>query len=118
MLTKKQISKIDTDLVIELVCRYLNVSEFEVYDLKHNPKLTKARFMVFFVLCRIFKMEHEAAGKIFGVTHKNVFYGCDRILNDILLYKESKQEYNDIRKLMIKNMKNIITIPEANALRM
>lgn len=118
MQSKKHISKIDTDLVIEIICGYLKVNEFHIYERDSDKKIVHARFMVFFVLCRIFKLDHTEVGQIFNMDHSNVYYGCEKILGNIVLYRESKTEYNDIRKLIMKRMKDIIIIPEANDIKL
>ena len=115
---KKHISEIDTDLVIEIVCGYLKVNEINIFEKNNEKKIVNARFTVFFVLSRIFKIDLTEIAKIFNMTHGAVFYGSDKIFNNIILYRESKTQYNDIRKLIEKRMKDIIIIPEAKDLKL
>lgn len=114
---KKHITEIDTDLVIEIVCGYLKVNDMHIFENVKENKIVHARFMVFFVLARIFKVDLSEIANIFNMSHGTVFYGSDKILSNIVLYNESKTEYNDIRKLIIKRINDIIIIPTACAIK-
>lgn len=117
MQSKKYLPKIDSDLVIEIICGYLKLDENRIFEKGKDDNISHARFLSFFFLNRIFKMEHSETAKIFDVSVKLVWYGCDKILTNIVLYRESKQEYNDIRKLIMKRLKDIIIIPEAQDIK-
>lgn len=117
MQSKKTISEIDVDLVMEIICKYLKVDKSHVLAMDRYKDHVHARYLMFFFLTRIFKMEHSSVGDLFGVHQCSVFQGCNKVINDLVLYKDCKTEYNDIRSLIMKRMKDIIIIPTACAIK-
>lgn len=114
----KHITEINTDLVIELICGYLKVNKMHLFEKDSEKKIVYARFMVFFVLARIFKVDYLDIASIFKMNHASIYYGSEQILNGIVLERGKKGEYNDVRKLIVKNMKRIVLIPEAKDLKL
>lgn len=96
-----------TDEIINKICLFYDVSFEELKKACRKPKMVRARAFIYYFLFTELKLFKAEIGRIFNNCHSTVIHtlqGLEYKLDDTYDYKEYRDEFDQLKKILINNL--------------
>ncbi len=91
------------DKIIEVVCKYYNVSKADLLGKKKNKEFVDPRQMCMYLITDMLDLPLASIGKIFDKKdHTTIIYARDKISNALKTNQKLKVEASDLKSMILK----------------
>lgn len=94
---------LSSDMVIDTVCKYFNISKSDIVGKKKNKEIVEPRMICIYLICELLDLPLVAIGKKFGDRdHTTIMHARDKITEQIKTNNKIKVYITDIKDLLTK----------------